>query len=327
MPTRNARPKRSRAGLFVLLAALAWGAFQLTSSSAPSFDSLAFRPLPYAMYGWKPEFTRATSESVPFQRSTNADGFRGPAIVRPKPPGAYRIVCLGGSTTYTSYVDDGETYPELLQARLREARPELGIEVINAGVESYTSAESLNNLAFRCLELEPDAIVVYHGANDFRPRRYPDFDPGYLAYRKPWDGTTDDYVARTGELGGINGFIQQVPRDSDTTQAENVRAHGPEVFGRNLRSLVGVARAHGIRTIFVTMAASDAKCPAPLKAGIAEHNEVVRQICRDADLLCIDLSRSMSQAEGMFHDSVHVTPRGSALKAQLIAEELAPALP
>ena len=46
----------------------------------------------------------------------NALGFRGAEVAVPKPPTAYRIVCLGGSTTYGDGVEDWHfTYPALLQ--------------------------------------------------------------------------------------------------------------------------------------------------------------------------------------------------------------------
>ena len=36
----------------------------------------------------------------------NALGFRGEELDHPKPPGRFRIACLGGSTTYTTRVRD-----------------------------------------------------------------------------------------------------------------------------------------------------------------------------------------------------------------------------
>ena len=39
-------------------------------------------------------------------------------------------------------------------------------EVINAGTPGWTSAESLINLQFRLLELNPDMIIIYEAVND-----------------------------------------------------------------------------------------------------------------------------------------------------------------
>ncbi len=100
----------------------------------------------------------------------NALGFRGDEIMTPKPEGVYRIVCLGGSTTYSSSVEDpAEAYPALLQGFLRSAgRPK--VEVINAGVPGYSSLESLINLELRVLDLEPDLLIVQHAINDVHAR-------------------------------------------------------------------------------------------------------------------------------------------------------------
>lgn len=321
MPSKSSRPQRSRVLLVVIVVLLGWGAWRLVQDGAPDSEALAIRPLPYVNYGWKPNRTRQ-GELV---RTSNSDGFRGPEIESPKPDGRFRIVCLGGSTTYTSFVNDDQTYPVLLEAALRKARPDLDVEVINAGVESYTSAESLANLAFRCLDFDPDMVVIYHGANDFRPRRYPDFDSAYTPYRKVWGGSTDQYVKQDGELGGINGFIQHPPRGGEGTpaeQAENADRAGTEVFRRNLVSLIGVARAHGIQPALVTLAYSDSDCPSGLAAGIREHNEVIREVCAEQQVPCLDFAPLMEQRPDLWQDAVHVTPAGAEVKARLIAQEL-----
>lgn len=59
----------------------------------------------------------------------------------PKPKGEYRIVCLGGSTTYTGWVDDYRlTYPALLQTELIDRG--YAVTVVNAGNEAWTSYEN-----------------------------------------------------------------------------------------------------------------------------------------------------------------------------------------
>ncbi len=100
----------------------------------------------------------------------NSRGYRGDEFEVPKPEGTFRIVCLGGSTTYSYGVDDYHvSYPYLLQQALNE-RGYTNVEVINAGAGSYTSWETLLNLEFRVLDIEPDLLIVYHGLNDVYPR-------------------------------------------------------------------------------------------------------------------------------------------------------------
>lgn len=100
----------------------------------------------------------------------NALGFRGGEIASRKPQGVYRIVCLGGSTTYSSAVEDpDDAYPALLEAVLHAAGyPQ--VDVVNAGVPGYGTLETLINFELRVLDLEPDLIVVNHAVNDIHAR-------------------------------------------------------------------------------------------------------------------------------------------------------------
>ena len=51
----------------------------------------------------------------------NSLGIRGEEILVPKPKDEYRIICVGGSTTYTSKVEDYKSsYPDLLEANLQK---------------------------------------------------------------------------------------------------------------------------------------------------------------------------------------------------------------
>jgi lysophospholipase L1-like esterase len=100
----------------------------------------------------------------------NSLGYRAKEIAFPKPEGQFRIVCLGGSTTYTTSVENYLlSYPNLLEKELHE-RGFRNINVINAGVGAYTSWESLVNFEFRVLDLDPDMIIIYHGVNDILAR-------------------------------------------------------------------------------------------------------------------------------------------------------------
>lgn len=100
----------------------------------------------------------------------NSLGYRGDEIVMPKPENCFRIVCLGGSTTYTGKVEDaGKSYPALLEKEL-VGRGLDKVEVINAGAPGWSSWESMINFELRVLDLEPDMIIIYHAVNDIHPR-------------------------------------------------------------------------------------------------------------------------------------------------------------
>jgi len=96
----------------------------------------------------------------------NAAGFVGDEL-GPKPPGAVRIVCLGGSTTLGAGVPtDRLAYPSILQAIFdKTTGGTRRVEVLNAGLFGYHSLHT----ALRLGELEgvsPDVYVVMDGLND-----------------------------------------------------------------------------------------------------------------------------------------------------------------
>jgi len=100
----------------------------------------------------------------------NSMGLRGEEVTTPKPKGEFRIICIGGSTTYTADVEDYKlSYPFLLQENLQDSGYS-NVKVINAGMLSYTTYESLINLQLRLLDLEPDLLVIYHAVNDVHAR-------------------------------------------------------------------------------------------------------------------------------------------------------------
>jgi len=284
---------------------------------------MAFVQAPYVMYELKPNFTRNGEP----RRTSNSLGFRGPEIELPKPQGRTRILCLGGSTTYSFAVDDAHTYPVLLEAELRARYPSRDIEVVNGGAESYTTAESLANLAHRGLELEPDIVLIYHAPNDVRPRRYANFKSDYSHYRKPWNGSTAGFRANLGgELSGINQFIQYAPPSTELDVPALLAANPPIAYRRNLTSLVGVARAHGIRPVFVTFAGHPQPVDAGLAAGIAEHNAVMSALGTAMGVTTVDLATVFPADAALFADDIHLLDAGNATKAALIADGLSPLL-
>lgn len=101
-------------------------------------------------------------------QSINRLGFRGEEISREKSEGTFRILALGGSTTYGVEVHNDETWPAILQAELNCDRFSSfdRVEVVNAGVCGYLSDHHLFRLRRELLELRPDMIIVMSGLND-----------------------------------------------------------------------------------------------------------------------------------------------------------------
>jgi lysophospholipase L1-like esterase len=115
----------------------------------------------------------------------NSEGYRTHEFEVPKPKGLVRVVCIGGSTTVAGRTND-ETYPALLEKKLRARFPGLPIEVLNLGVSSVTT-EYWRGRLDRVLGYQPDILVQYQAVNDIAWRHFPRYakDHGLrrLAYR------------------------------------------------------------------------------------------------------------------------------------------------
>ncbi len=94
----------------------------------------------------------------------NSHGFRSAEFTVEKPPGVYRIVCVGGSTTVAGSTNN-TTYPALLEYHLQRLLGTDRVEVINTGISGLTSDGEKQKLA-TILSWQPDLIVESNGVND-----------------------------------------------------------------------------------------------------------------------------------------------------------------
>ncbi len=98
--------------------------------------------------------------------TTNSLALRGPREYGPKPPGVRRVLMLGDSFVFGVGVNDADTFCARLQRALdqRGAR----VEIINAGVGSYSPLLHYLALRDRYLPLEPDAVVLWFDFGDLQ---------------------------------------------------------------------------------------------------------------------------------------------------------------
>ncbi|NJL96072.1 MAG: hypothetical protein HC915_21240 [Anaerolineae bacterium] len=279
----------------------------------------------------------------------NSRGFRGPEIELPKPPGRYRIVALGGSTTYGFDLPTWElTFPGQLQRILREDYGYTNVDVINGGADLYTTWESLVNLQFRVLELEPDLIIIYHGVNDTTARLVPpETYSGLGNGRGIWLTGDAPLPASTLwrfvglQLGALDDpaalearfeFAGGVPscglwtRDTchDYPTAELLTRNPPIYFEQNLRSMVAIAQAHGLDVLLSAWAYYPIETGTPniyaqawRQAAATEQNALVADLAETLQTGFVDLMGLLPvQRDLWHHDGYHQSIRGAELQAQ-----------
>lgn len=112
---------------------------------------------------WR-DFRPSAHQDDLYDIQINSHGFRDDETRMPKPPGLYRIVCMGGSTTAEGPTNE-HTYPKLLERLLKEHFGADRIEVINAGVFASRSGNEYDRTA-QVLTLDPDLVLHFNAVND-----------------------------------------------------------------------------------------------------------------------------------------------------------------
>jgi lysophospholipase L1-like esterase len=95
--------------------------------------------------------------------SINSLGYRGPEMDVENRSGRVRLMCLGDSFTYGSYVDDDQTLPAHLERMLREHG--YPVDVINAGVGGTTIVDQLYVLR-KAARIDVHIVLLVFSEND-----------------------------------------------------------------------------------------------------------------------------------------------------------------
>ncbi len=292
-------------------------------------------PVPYVSYVPDPAY-----------EGHNDLGYRGPEIAIPKRQETFRIVSVGGSTTYSTGTTAEDSYPASLQAILRDDYGYGNVEVVNAGVSGYTSWEILAGFAFRVLELEPDMLIYYGALNDLvvRERLSNDCYRG-LNPQRGLNGHRGLFVERNAalpasalyrlvaiSLGWMSNPLAldssfepsrvQCMRDlGDTTLANRLVANTPVYFERNIRNLMTLALAHDVQPVVSSWVYNvEADRPQLWRHSIAQHNTVIRQIAADMALPYINLAKDFPIDSSYWElDGVHLVAAGTYEQARRYA--------
>ena len=293
----------------------------------------------------------------------NSLGYRGREIAVPKPADVYRIVALGGSTTYGLFLDLWQlAFPHQLEEILQRDYGYDRVELINAGVPQYSTWESAVNMLLRIPDLAPDLVIIYHGINDIGVRMTdPEFYDGLNTGRGYWVDRDDPLppsvlwrfaLKRLGyelpvayELDttfrrpdGVrscdqdDGGPEPVCRGFDMTASEVMLANPPIYFERNLRNMIRLARGMASDVLLLTWAYSPLEFAEAggggmvhqyLQDGADELNAIVRRLAKDEGTLFFDLAASMPTDDRYWVNGVHMKAAGTAEMARQIAEYLA----
>jgi lysophospholipase L1-like esterase len=302
-------------------------------------------------YGDASAFTRETgralgeqylaqlrSDPAQIRIRINHDGFRGPEIDASH--AAPRIVTIGDSCTFG--MAESSSYPRMLETSLRQHG--IVTEVVNAGVEGYTSGDVVIELA-RLEALRPDVTTIYLGWNGFFNEEqvfgYPSLATWRLI-RGAARGLRRRF--RSSQAEALEAYTK--PKHPDAYAGELTRLNGfVPLFLPEIRHIVREMRSSGSRVVLFTLPGlyevdhrpteymlrighlpTYTDNPYVLAKLTIRLNELIRQMAREESADVIDLElwsrAALNPREHYFFDSVHLTDEGQEMLGRYLASQL-----
>lgn len=146
-------------------------------------DAWTYEPLRDTPF---PRYRFPADKTLPTGMTTNAYGWRSPAVALQKEARTVRIAFVGASTTVNAHADP-YSYPDhvrfWLEQWTRIERPDLRFEVLNTAREGTNSNDFAAIVRDELALFDPDLVVYYEGSNQFWPVDFVDWPEGRMPRR------------------------------------------------------------------------------------------------------------------------------------------------
>jgi lysophospholipase L1-like esterase len=175
----------------------------------------------------------------------------------------------------------------------------------------------------------------------------------YALGQKAWKRLEDRHVMHTPRGAGGLKLLRDARQGNATllnTIDETVVKNGEKQFSENLTNIVQTMHRNGIPVVFCTQPTLWSENPSPgetalyLAGGVGPHtdwiekkiyyspkllnrlmeefNDVTRRVCRENNLLCVDLARLLPKKAEYFYDDMHFSEAGARQVAEIIGDQL-----
>lgn len=280
----------------------------------------------------------------------NRLGFRGADFEAVKTDSVFRILAIGGSTTFDRGVSaDERAWPAVLEGRLNGSRDGTRYQVINAGVPGYRVLDNMIRLQSELLSLEPDLIILYEGHNDIfhsMQRGGEKFTPRPMEVRTvtPWGSWLHRHSLLYGKVRERLGsyMIRRAARRPLPTFRQRL-ADGVARFRTDLTSMAAIASAHKVRVVLprVVFAHGDGPAlahywarampfvsPADVPAIYEAYNSVISEVGETWGFDVVDTAPFGLDGPEFYEegDPIHFNDAGAERMGVNMASALAPLL-
>ena len=292
----------------------------------------------------------------------NSLGFRGP-----EPPAGFAdylsLVTIGGSTTECFYLSDNQTWPAVLDSRLRMQFPKLWVN--NAGLDGHTTFGHLVLMQDYVGRLRPKVALFLVGINDLfadEPRSYDVMDRnnvvGAIANHSEVVALVLNMAryARTSRMKSLGAMPKplnlNVPEYRDMSAADEsdlLNAQKPllKAYESRLSRLMALTRESGITPVLMTQPALfgeaiDDVTQADLSRVSIEiyrqmngrtawkmlesYNDVTRKVGQTENVAVIDLAHQLPKSSRYFYDYIHYGKEGAQAVGHIVERDLCPTL-
>jgi len=294
---------------------------------------------PYTLYWNRPNYSRKGFQ----QNDSNGFRYKGYDVSLTKT--SKRILCYGGSTTYSDHVlkNPQECWPHLLENSLRgSGKP---FEVVNCGLNYGLTPELLSHLIFEGLYFTPDIVILHGPGNDSLPIAVGDTSFDYRNTRSSTNLYPRFFEPVILNMSAVVRLIYaRMMREStpvklepntwpdSKTQDDRMTNSDLEAFKSNVKTFVDVCVSRDIKVILVDFVQNHAEQLELLRPGMSngmiiivnKMNSYFQEISigNPGTVLHVRLDSDDFEV-GDFVDLCHLNKVGETKKSDLIFKQIA----
>jgi len=272
--------------------------------------------------------------------------------------GVFRIIAMGGSTTRNASLDKSDRYPKVLEKLLRKHYNSDKIEVLNSGMDWFTTKHTLINYVTYCTDWKPNLVVLMHAINDL----YRSFSPPEFTIGEYNEGWTHYYGPSINGAQALPSFEESVKKKyldgfiDFIQRIENVEVDYPtskyvsiKMFRRHLTKIANYMKMEKVKLLLMTqpymfkgnmseeelkklwfgvrfcsrkLGLTHAEYPTPVSLARAMDmfNNVTKETAKSENVLFADTEPVLPKTLKYFRDDVHYTKEGAYLLAEATAD-------